>query len=37
MDISMKTYSPYISIILDGDDFEAEQIYCVNKQQLAKD
>lgn len=27
----MKTYSPYISIILDGEDFEAEQIYCVNK------
>lgn len=37
MDISMKTYSPYISIILDGDDFEAEQIYCVNKYAEDKD
>ena len=33
----MKTYSPYISIILDGDDFEAEQIYCVNKYAEDKD
>lgn len=27
----MKTFSPYISIILDEEDFEAEQICLINK------
>ena len=27
----MKTCSPYISIILDGEEFEAEQIRRINK------
>ncbi|MCI7270644.1 MAG: hypothetical protein MR561_10560 [Prevotella sp.] len=27
----MKTFSPYISIILDEEDFEAEQICRINK------